>query len=88
MENQNPLRGQERRVVSTKLYRIEFVNFMKICEAENKKVNAKLREMIGKEIENYPNKDIFTKKKYDLEKGEEKIKQKFNLEILKGEENV
>jgi len=88
MEKQNPLRGQERRVVSTKLYRIEFVNFMKICEAENKKVNAKLREMIGKEIENYPNKDIFTKKKYDLEKGEEKIKQKFNLEILKGEENV
>ena len=50
MENQNPLRGQERRVVSTKLYRIEFVNFMKICEAENKKVNAKLREMIREEI--------------------------------------
>ena len=46
MENKNPLRGQERRVVSTKLYRIEFVNFMKVCNAECKKVNAKLREMI------------------------------------------
>lgn len=50
MANENPLRGEERRVVSTKLYRIEFVNFMKICEIEGKKVNAKLREMIRKEI--------------------------------------
>lgn len=88
MENKNPLRGQERRVVSTKLYRSEFVNFDKICEVEKKKINAKLREMIKKEIENYPNKDIFTKQKQDLEKGEEKIKQKFNLEISGGKKDV
>lgn len=50
MKKLNSLRGEERRVVSTKLYRIEFVNFMKICEAEGKKVNGKLREMIRREI--------------------------------------
>lgn len=50
MSKKNPLRGEERRVVSTKLYRVEFVNFSKICEDEGKKVNAKLREMIRKEI--------------------------------------
>ena len=68
MVNKNPLRGQERRVVSTKLYRIEFVNFMKICEAEGKKVNGKLREMIRREIENYPDKKIFIKIKEDQER--------------------
>ena len=50
MKEENSLRGEERRVVSTKLYRHEFVNLMKVCEAEGKKVNAKLREMIRKEI--------------------------------------
>jgi len=84
MEKINSLRGEERRVVSTKLYRLEFVDFLRICETEGKKVNAKLREMIKNEINNYPNKDIFTKKKEDQEKGEEKLKQKFKLEI-KGE---
>jgi len=50
MKEDNSLRGEERRVVSTKLYRHEFVNFMKICEGESKKINAKLREMIRQEI--------------------------------------
>ena len=88
MEKTNPLRGEERRVVSTKLYRHEFVNFMKICETERKKVNAKLREMIQNEIENYPNKNIFTKKKEDQEKGEERLKQKYKLEIKRETKNV
>jgi len=72
MANKNPLRGEERRVVSTKLYRIEFVNFMKICEAENKKVNAKLREMIRKEI----------KERFGQVSGEEKDRfEKFIIKI-------
>ncbi|MEK6823981.1 MAG: hypothetical protein AABY06_03000 [Nanoarchaeota archaeon] len=51
MENKkNPLRGQERRVISTKLYRLEFVNFVKLCQTEKKSVHAKLREMIREEI--------------------------------------
>lgn len=50
MKKDNELRGEERRVVSTKLYRSEFANFLKICEAEEKTINAKLREMIRKEI--------------------------------------
>jgi hypothetical protein len=63
MKKTNSLRGEERRVISTKLYRPEFVSFAKICETESKKVNAKLREMIKEEIDNYPNKKIFTKEK-------------------------
>ena len=50
MKEGSSLRGEERRVVSTKLYRHEFVNFIKICESEGKKVNAKLRIMIREEI--------------------------------------
>jgi hypothetical protein len=50
MKKDNPLRGEERKIVSTRLYRPEFVNFKKICDAEGKKINAKLREMIIKEI--------------------------------------
>lgn len=84
MKKTNPLRGEERKVVSTKLYRLEFVNFMRICETERKKLNTKLREMIQKEIENYPNKDIFAKKKEDQERSEEMLKQRFKLRI-KGE---
>jgi len=88
MKEKNSLRGEERRVISTKLYRPEFVNFMKLCEDENKSVHAKLREMIKDEIKYYPNKDIFTKKKEDQEKSEEKLKQKFKLEIKGETENV
>ena len=43
-------RGEERKIVSTRLYRSEFANFAKICQAEGKSVNAKLREMIRKEV--------------------------------------
>lgn len=50
MDKKNPLRGEERRVVSTKLYRPEFANLMKICQKEGKNVNAKLREMVQREI--------------------------------------
>ncbi len=79
----NPLRGQDRRVVSTKLYRVEYAPFMKICENEKKRVNGKLREMILREIENsnISNKDIFTKKKEDIERGYDKIKRAFDIEV-------
>lgn len=51
MSNKHSLRGTERRVVSVKLYRDpEFVNFKRICDAEGKSVNAKLRELIINEI--------------------------------------
>ena len=45
----NPLSGEERKVVSTRLYASELIFFKKICEQEGKTVNAKLREMIRKE---------------------------------------
>ena len=45
----NPLSGEERKVVSTRLYKSEFLFFKKLCEQEGKKINAKLREMIRKE---------------------------------------
>ena len=86
MANERELWGEERKVISTRLYRSEFVSFMKVCNKEGKSVNAKLREMIRDEIKNYPDKSIFAKKKEDQEKGEEKLKHKFNLEIKK--ENV
>lgn len=50
MTEDNSLRGEERKIVSTRLYRSEFVNFMKICEKEEKSVNQKLREIIREEI--------------------------------------
>jgi hypothetical protein len=50
MQKKNDLRGEERKIVSTRLYRPEFANFTKICEGEGKSVNAKLREMIRKEV--------------------------------------
>lgn len=51
MEDKNLLRGEERKIVSTRLYRPEFANFVKICKAENNKsVNQKLREMVRGEI--------------------------------------
>jgi len=52
MTKKNPLRGEERKIVSTRVYRSEFANFVKICKAEgNKSVNNKMREMIREEIE-------------------------------------
>jgi len=44
------LKGEERKIVSTRLYRPEFANFIKICESEGKSINAKLREMVRNEI--------------------------------------
>jgi len=50
MQEESDLRGEERKMVSSRLYRPEFVSFMKICEGEGKSVNAKLREMVRDEI--------------------------------------
>ncbi len=50
MKEDNSLRGEERKIVSTRLYRSEFANFMKICQTESKSVNQKLRELIRNEI--------------------------------------
>ena len=47
----HPLSGEERKIVSTRLYQSEFIYFKKICEKENNKsVNQKLKEMIREEI--------------------------------------
>lgn len=46
----NPLSGEERKIVSTRLYASEFLYFKKICEKENKTVNAKLKEIVLEEI--------------------------------------
>ena len=46
----NPLSGEERKIVSTRLYQTEFIYFKKACEQEGKTINTKLREMIRKEI--------------------------------------
>jgi len=46
----HPLSGEERKIVSTRLYKTEFLYFKKICEREGKSINTKLREMIRKEI--------------------------------------
>ena len=50
MKDKNDLWGEERKVVSARLYRSEFANFMKICESEGKSVNEKLREMVREEV--------------------------------------
>ena len=46
----NPLSGEERKIVSTRLYKTEFLYLKKICSQERKSINTKLREMIRKEI--------------------------------------
>ncbi len=52
MEEVDDLRGEERRVISTKLYKVEFNLLRKICEKEGgKSVHAKLRELVKKEIQ-------------------------------------
>lgn len=45
----HPLSGEERKIVSTRLYKTEFLYFKKICDQEGKTINTKLREMIRKE---------------------------------------
>lgn len=88
MTKKNPLRGEERKIVSTRVYRSEFANFIKICKAEgNKSVNTKIREMIKEEIERkleLSNKKLLIKMREDKEKLEEKIRSKqkeWNFEI-------
>ena len=44
------LSGEERKIVSTRLYQSEFLFFKKLCEREGKSINTKLREMIREEI--------------------------------------
>ena len=46
----HPLSGEDRRIVSTRLYASEFVYLKKICEKENKTVNTKIKEIILEEI--------------------------------------
>ena len=46
----HPLSGEERKIASTRLYQSEFIYFKKICEKENKTVNAKLKEIVREEI--------------------------------------
>ena len=50
-ENSLSGKGEETKIVSSKISRSEFANFMKICESENgKSVNKKIRELINQEI--------------------------------------
>ncbi|MEK6909299.1 MAG: hypothetical protein AABX23_04575 [Nanoarchaeota archaeon] len=80
MSNDSITRGEGRRVVSTKLYRSEFANIMKICEAENKSIHQKLRELVQQEIVGNP----LTKQKKGIESEYERvnIKQKqWNFEV-------
>jgi len=46
----HPLSGEERKIVSTRLYASEFLYLKKICEKEGKTVNAKLKELVLREI--------------------------------------
>lgn len=46
----NPLSGEERKIVSTRLYKTEFLYLQKLCEQEGKTINTKLRDMIRKEL--------------------------------------
>ncbi len=46
----NPLSGEERKIVSTRLYKSEFLLLKKLCEKEGKTINAKIREMVRREI--------------------------------------
>jgi len=46
----NPLSGEERKIVSTRLYKTEYLYLKKLCEKEGITINTKLREMIRKEL--------------------------------------
>ena len=50
MIKRNPLRGEDRKIVSARLYQTEFLYFKKLCDKEGKFVNKKLREIIRDEI--------------------------------------
>jgi len=100
MDNKrDSLRGEGRKIVSTRIYRSEFANFFKICEVEKgqdgraKSVNQKLRELIQQEIEGkkLSNKDPLIKMKEDKESAEEKnmaLREQWNFKIVGENENV
>jgi len=46
----NSLSGEERKIVSTRLYKSEFLYLKKLCENEGKTINTKLREIIREKI--------------------------------------
>ena len=46
----HPLSGEERKILSTRVYQSEFLYFKKLCDKEAKSINTKLREMIRMEI--------------------------------------
>lgn len=46
----NPLSGEERKIVSTRLYKSEYLIFKMLCEKEGKKINTKLREMVRDKV--------------------------------------
>ena len=90
----HPLSGEDRKIVSTRLYQSEFLYLKKICEKENNKsINQKLREMIKREINENPeltNKTILTKINQGQEEDYKKIeskKKEWNFQI-KGDNNV
>jgi hypothetical protein len=89
MTKKNPLRGEERKIVSTRVYRSEFANFVKICKAEgSKSVNNKMREMIREEIErNQASKIKLLKEKEGIDEDYQKIldsmkSKNFEIKIL------
>ena len=89
----NPLSGEERKIISTRLYRSEFLHFKKICEQSGKSVNTKLRMMVKEEIEKNPelSKNILIKIKEGKERSEEEIRSRqkeLNFEIKRNKENV
>ncbi len=66
MVDTKPTREDESKVVLSKLPRDEFFNFKKLCDAEDKTVNKKIRELIKLEVDEKLG-GIY-KSKYDLEK--------------------
>ena len=83
----HPLSGEDRKIVSTRLYQSEFLMFKKLCGQEGKTINNKLREMIQQEIEKdlkLLSKTLLSKRKEDIEKAKEILKieqKKYNFEI-------
>ena len=82
----NPLSGEERKIVSTRLYQSEFLYLKKACAQEGKSINSKLRELIREEIQKNPSltMTLLEKKKTDEERAGEKLKTRFKVEIKNG----
>ena len=94
MDSDEDFKREERKIVSTRLYRSEFANFLKLCEKEGVSVNAKLRAMVRGEVKKdseLTGKKILTKIKEDKENGEERLmfKQKeWNFKIGRKDKDV